>query len=177
MQEKRSLSLCHYILLWKTLFSCIGMGLFSHLAQAEQLSLVINGLSLHQNPPPDKDYNEKNWGVGLQYDYKLFNERWRPFSIVSGFSDSNKKLSFYGGAGVLRRTPLSIGNVHFDAGVVGFIMTRRNFNSGSPFLGVLPVFSVGRGDFALNITYIPKVRPKMVALWFVQLKVSLDYFR
>jgi hypothetical protein len=38
------------------------------------------------------------------------------------------------------------------------------------------VLSVGTKNVALNITYVPKVEPKSVPLWFFQLKVSLNSF-
>ena len=62
--------------------------------------------------------NEENWGLGLQYDYGLINDR-------------------------------------------------------QPFPGVLPAFSLGNRKMALNLTYIPKVHPKLIPLWFSQLKVAL----
>lgn len=52
-------------------------------------------------------------------------------------------------------------------------MTRQDFNNGLPFPGILPAFSFGTDRIALNMTYIPKVYPKMVALAFFQLKIKL----
>jgi hypothetical protein len=64
-----------------------------------------------------------------------------------------------------------------DAGLIGFVMTRQDYKSGEPFLGTLPVLSVGTKDVSVNVTYIPKVHPKMAELWFFQLKLSTNSFQ
>ena len=61
-----------------------------------------------------------------------------------------------------------------DAGLVAFLMVREDFNSGNPFPGVLPVVSVGTKRVAVNVTYIPKIDPKMVPVVFFQLKIGLN---
>lgn len=144
-------------------------------AGADELSLLINGKAIHINAPAGKDLNEKNWGAGFQYDWKPVNDKWIPFATASGFSDSNSNPSYYAGGGVLRRYQYN--SLNFDVGVIGFAMTRKNYKNDKPFLGVLPAFSVGTQRFAVNMTYIPKVDPKMVALVFFQLKVNLSNFR
>jgi len=67
-------------------------------------------------------------------------------------------------------------SAHVDVGAVGFLMVRKDFKNGDPFPGVLPVLSVGTKNVAVNITYVPKVEPKAVPLWFFQLKISLNSF-
>ena len=64
--------------------------------------------------------------------------------------------------------------MHLDAGVVAFVMTRKSYMDGRPFPGVLPVVALGTDRVALNITYIPKVDPKMVPIFFFQLKIGLN---
>ena len=66
--------------------------------------------------------------------------------------------------------------LHFDAGLVGFLMTREDYLGGDWFPGVLPFMSLGIKQVSVNITYIPKIKPKMVELWFIQLKVPLAEF-
>jgi len=144
-------------------------------ANAKGFSLILNGKSFHKEQPKKIKYNEKNWGLGIQYDYALYNNRWVPYLTTSAFKDSFKRNSFYAGGGMMRR--FSLAKLHegllFDAGLVGFIMTRKDLNNRKPFLGVLPAFSIGTEKIAINISYIPKVAPKLVPLWFVQLKLSL----
>jgi hypothetical protein len=144
-------------------------------AVAGEMSLLVNGKAVHINTPAGKNLNEKNWGLGLQYDGGLINKTWVPFAAVSGFIDSNKNPSYYAGGGVLRR--FQFDGTHVDMGAIGFVMTRKDFRNDRPFLGILPAFSVGTDRVSVNMTYIPKVHPKAVALWFFQFKVNFSNFR
>ena len=146
-------------------------GLPARPAVADELSLLVNGKALHLGTPEGKKYNEKNWGLGLQYDWDLKDSKWIPFATASGFIDSNKNPSYYAGGGALRR--FEYRGVHADLGAIGFLMVRKDFKNDRPFPGVLPVVSIGAGRVALNATYIPKVEPKAVPLWFFQLKINL----
>ena len=150
-------------------------GLAARTAVADELSLLVNGKAIHINTPPGKNLNEKNWGLGLQYDWDLKDSKWIPFAAASEFIDSNKNPSYYAGGGALRR--FEFGSVHADLGAIGFLMVRKNFKNDRPFPGVLPALSVGTQSVALNVTYIPKVEPKAVPLWFFQLKVKLIEFK
>ena len=161
-----------------TLLSIILHMSFVNMANAGNLSLLLNGKALHINPPRDIEYNERNWGAGLQYDFKSYGDTWIPFVTASGFLDSFENPSYYTGAGLVRRFHFGqeIDSLHFDTGIIGFFMTRKDYRNGNPFFGMLPALSFGNRRFALNITYIPKVQPKMVALWFFQLKISMTDF-
>ena len=143
-------------------------------AAADELSLLINGKAIHLGSSSSSNLNEKNWGLGLQYDWERANDKWRPFATVSEFRDSNKNISYYAGGGALYR--FQFDSAHVDVGAVGFLMVRKDFKNGDPFPGVLPVLSVGTKNVAVNITYVPKVEPKAVPLWFFQLKISLNSF-
>jgi hypothetical protein len=63
--------------------------------------------------------------------------------------------------------------MHLDVGLVGFVMWRENFRGDLPFLGALPVMTLGAGRVAVNLTYIPKTDPKGVPIAFLQLKIGL----
>ncbi|HYA37022.1 MAG TPA: hypothetical protein VEI74_01945 [Candidatus Methylomirabilis sp.] len=144
------------------------------IAQADELSLLVNGKAVHINAPAGSSLNEKNWGLGVQYDGNAIDKKWVPFVTASGFSDSNENPSYYAGGGVLRR--FQGDTLHFDIGAVGFLMTRKGYKNDKPFFGALPAFSAGTEWVSVNMTYIPKVEPKMVALWFFQLKIKLADF-
>jgi hypothetical protein len=150
-------------------------GLMAGTAAAGEMSLLVNGKAVHLNVPAGKNLNEKNWGLGLQYDGDIVNKKWVPFGMVSGFVDSNKNPSYYTGGGALRR--FQFDGTHVDLGAIGFVMTRKGYKDNQPFLGVLPAFSVGTSRISVNMTYIPKVDPKAVPLWFFQLKINLSNFR
>jgi hypothetical protein len=144
--------------------------------QADQLSLLINGKAIHLDQPDGVDLNEDNWGAGLQYDFDITKSKWVPFLSASGFRDSNENMSYYAGGGTMRR--FSCGetenSLHLDAGVVAFLMVRKDYNNGDPFPGVLPAVSFGTNRVALNVTYVPKIDPKMVPIIFFQLKIGLN---
>ncbi len=144
---------------------------------ADELSLLINGKAVHLNVPSGQSFNEDNWGLGLQYDFDAYRENWVPFVTASEFIDSNRNVSYYAGGGIVRRfSPFrDKKDGHVDFGIVGFLMHREDFRDGQLFLGALPVLSVGNDRFSLNVTYIPKVHPKMVPLVFFQLKVGLRW--
>jgi hypothetical protein len=139
---------------------------------AGQASLLVNGKAVHLERLPGATYNEKNWGGGIQYDYDKLNNGWRPFSTVSGFNDSNRNMSYYAGVGAMRRFSLT-NDLHVEAGGLAFVMTRKGFHDGDPFLGVLPAFSIGTDRIAVNMTFVPKIHPKSVPLLFFQLKIGL----
>ena len=162
-----------------SMLALITMVVASHNAGAENLSLLLNGKSIHTNKSETTDYNESNWGFGLQYEFVKPFQSWIPFVAASGFKDSLNQPSYYAGGGYMRRLVLSrqLNYLHADAGLIGFLMSRQDYKSGQPFLGALPAFSLGTRDVAVNITYIPKVHPKMAELWFFQLKVAASSFK
>ncbi len=164
--------LAPYLLYWLTGLSILTGSLPLH---AEGFSIVLNGASVHINPLPTQDFNEENWGLGFQYDFAAINKRWIPFISASGFQDSLDNTSYYAGGGVMRRL-IKSDNLNIDAGLIAFMMTREDYKDNDPFPGILPVFSIGNEKIALNITYIPKVHPKIVPVWFFQLKVPLSNF-
>lgn len=147
--------------------------------RAEGVSLLLNGKSFHKEQPKNVDYNERNWGVGVQYDFGLINEKWTSFVTASTLKDSFKRNSYYAGGGIMRRFPLPVlhDNLHFDAGLIGFVMVRKDHHNRKPFLGALPALSIGTEKMALNVTYVPEVQPKLAALWFIQLKLSAGLLR
>lgn len=140
--------------------------LFSQHALANSLHLVINGKAFHQQK---KNFNEENWGLGFEYDFTE-KDKWIPFVTGSFFKDSVSNTSTYFGGGQKRRFMLEADKAgwHIDAGIVAFLMTRKDYHNNKPFFGVLPFLSVGTDKFALNVTYIPSVSPKYVSLLFIQ---------
>jgi hypothetical protein len=163
---------------WGFFLGLLGM-LAAPAASAGELNLLINGHARHINPPAGSNFNERNWGFGFQYDLDRRDDgRWVPFLTASGFKDSMRDMSYYAGGGLQRRFDIapSLDNLHVSLGAVAFVMTRKSFKNNQPFFGALPAATIGTDRFALNITYVPKVHPKLVPLWFVQLKIPLTTF-
>ena len=161
-----------------TLFMMCFLGLFGVSANAGELSVLLNGKAIHLDSQSGVTYNENNWGVGFQYGMKPVEEKWVPFATASGFKDSNKNTSYYFGGGFLHRTSFEWGKtpMHFDAGGIVFLMKRKGFRNGDLFPGILPAVSLGTPRVAVNMTFIPKIDPKMVPLLFFQLKITLGDF-
>jgi len=141
---------------------------------ADELHVVLNGKALHLS---DGDYNEENWGLGLQYDFTP-RRNWIKFVTASWLKDSNFNTSKYAGGGIRRRYRLDNNpdGWFFDAGGIIFLMTRKDFKNNRPFLGLLPFVGVGKGPVTLNMTYIPEVSPKHKDLLFLQLVVRVKIF-
>ena len=70
---------------------------------------------------------------------------------------------------------------------IGFLMTRHDVNDNAPFLGVLPAFSVGTQQFAVNLTYLPgqfaermtgarTADPNLDGILFIQFKINARLF-
>jgi len=159
------------------LFAMVSL-LASQIAKADGYSLILNGKSIHKEAPKKGSFNEKNWGFGLQYDYAIYKEHWQPYLTASIFKDSFEENSFYAGGGMMRRFSLNEihEDLHFSAGLVGFVMTRKDHHNRRPFLGALPAFAFGTDKVAVNISYVPKVEPKLIPLWFIQLKIAFGSF-
>ncbi|HKQ31472.1 MAG TPA: hypothetical protein VJS66_09320 [Burkholderiales bacterium] len=155
-----------------------GLLALAPIAGAGELSILINGWAKHLDERQGVKFNERNWGGGFQYDYEPVNEHWIPFVNASGFKDSDRNMSYYAGGGVMRRFKVApeLDNLYVDAGVIAFVMTRKNYKDNDPFLGALPAFSIGTDHVAVNITYVPKVDPKSVPLWFFQFKVPFSTY-
>lgn len=152
-------------------------GVGAKTACADELALLLNGKAYHMPHGQYSHLNENNWGAGLQYDFEQ-EGNWISFINVSGFKDSNANASYYFGGGLMRRFPISteIAHLHVDVGLVAFLMHRKEFHNGNLFPGLLPALSLGTDRIALNITYVPKVEPKMVELLFFQLKIRLGKY-
>ena len=145
---------------------------FSPQIVADSLNLIINGKAFHQEK---KNYNEDNWGLGLEYNFKE-NKKWINFVNGGFFKDSNSNTSKYLGGGTKRRFLLTdnIDGWHVDAGLTAFLMTRKDYKNNQPFFGALPFVSVGTDKFAINATYIPSVSPKFVGLLFIQASFTIS---
>jgi len=139
---------------------------------ADSLNLIINGKAFHENK---KNFNENNWGLGFEYNFKE-DKKWINFVNGGFFKDSTSNTSKYLGGGSKRRFLLTDDkdSWHIDAGLTAFMMTRKDFKNNQPFFGALPYVSVGTSKFAVNVTYIPAVSPKSVALIFLQASFTLS---
>lgn len=151
------------------LISCV-----SFQVNADELYAVINGKAIHTG---SGNYNEDNWGLGFEYDFKP-EAKWVPFAAGSSFKDSNDQVSNYLGGGYKYRIPLEKDKKGWrvDFSLIAFFMTRKDYKDNQPFIGALPFVAIGTSSVMLNMTYIPKVTPKTTGLFYFQLKFKLMDF-
>lgn len=149
--------------------------LFPALLFADQLYGIINGKAYHFDRA--RNYNEKNWGYGFEYNFERHG-RWIPLLTGSSFKDSKNHTSNYLGGGAKKRFMLGSGDtgLHIDLGIVAFVMTRKDYRGNRPFLGALPFISVGNEYVAVNATYIPRISPKYARLLYFQLMIKIAEF-
>jgi len=141
---------------------------------ADELYVVVNGKAIHLD---DGDYNEDNWGLGVEYTFTPRNN-WIKFVNASYFKDSSYNTSKYVGGGIKRRFRLDEDKDGWfvDVGAIGFVMTRKDYKDNDPFVGALPFASLGKGPVTLNMTYIPEVTPKHKDLLYFQVLVRVMTF-
>lgn len=160
--------------------------LLSMPAAAGSLDVVINGKSYHVDSR--YDWNEENLGLGFEYEFAS-NSRWIKTVNANSFVDSQENMSYMTGAGLKWRVLETDrwGGAYFDAGVVAFIMARKDINDYRPFPGVLPAFSFGNQYAGVNVTYLPRkavhdmahanvVDPTIGGIVFMQFKLRLQNF-
>lgn len=121
---------------------------------AGRLDLVINGKAVHLDT--NAELNERNWGLGVEFELNPASP-WVKYLVANGFRDSKGDMSYMAGAGLKRRVVLSerSGGLYFDAGFATFLMVRKDTNDGKVFPGILPGVSLGKGGWAINLTYFP----------------------
>ena len=151
---------------------------------AAGLSAVLNGKSFHLGAT--QDWNEDNYGLGVEFEFDS-TSRWKTRLMANGFRDSSEKMSYMAGGGI-HRNLLSTDRLrgfYIDAGINGFIMTRKDINNNKPFPGVLPSLTVGNKYVGMNVTYLPRkavenlydrtMTDKSISgIVFVQFKISVD---
>ena len=124
-------------------------------ALAGSLDIVINGKSHHVNAK--YDWNEENLGLGLEYELDS-RSRWIRTLNANTFRDSLDNMSYMAGAGLKRRLFETdrLGGLYFDAGIVAFMMARKDIDDYRPFPGILPAVTLGNRYAGINLTYLPK---------------------
>ena len=146
--------------------------------------LIINGKSVHlrysyyiNNTDPSKPsklyFNEDNKGFGFEYDlpdYKNF----KTYLNVGKLTDSYNLPSSYVGVVTTKRFTLTK-TIFFDAGINTLIMKKYELRNGKPTPIVLPAFSIGTRDIAINFTYLPPNpnTTRTTDVLFAQLKLKL----
>jgi hypothetical protein len=162
---------------------------FCHNAAAQQADgswdVVFNGRAVHMNAA--KDWNEDNWGLGIEREFVSRTSPWVKLALANGFQDSMGDPSYMAGGGIKRRFRPGANDFYVDVGGIAFLMTREKVNGNRPFPGVLPAATFGFRRVALNVTYLPEsiadrvtnsrtFDPSMHGVFFLQLKLDASLF-
>ena len=140
------------------------------------MSLVINGISKHHhvnNASFPNGPNEKNWGLGVEYDFpkETYSLRW--VANTGFYKDSLSGTAIYlGGAGLF--PVYNKDDFRILTGVGGNLFYSARYNQSSPFIALFPVVNIGTQKYSVNLVVIPRVAQFIDAgVVFAQLKIGL----
>ena len=136
-------------------------------ASANEWSLQINTISRHaQNQCGSVRCNENNYGLGVQFDRAKGQNA--EHSITAGtFINSLHDRSYYtGGVSKYKWGSLGLGVFY---GAIYYPSERTDL-----WPALLPLISLDSQHVGLNLIYLPSIDPKIVAAWFLQLRVPLS---
>lgn len=137
---------------------------------------MINGISKHHhasNASFPNGPNEKNWGLGVEYDFpkEIYSLRW--VANTGFYKDSLSGTAFYlGGAGLF--SVYNKDDFRILTGVGGNLFYSAKYNQSSPFVAIFPVVNIGTPKYSVNLVVIPRVAQFIDAgVVFAQLKIGL----
>lgn len=126
--------------------------------KASKLWVTPGAVSYHFNR--DKEYNERNFGFGIEYS---LNKNW---SVLAGqYQNSIGGVSKYGLVGYTPWHP----NRYISVGALAGAVTGYHTNK-SAMLAVLPLVAVNFRHVGVNISFIPPVSKKVGGAVGVQFK-------
>ncbi len=122
-------------------------------------SMILSGYARHgrntYTAERISELNEKAWGLG--FSKAVRNEKDNEESLYGfAISDSHFSPQFMAGYAYQWMKPLGE-NYEAGIGVTGLLISRKDYFSGIPFPGVLPVASIGTRRSKLMLAYIPRV--------------------
>ena len=174
---------------WTVCLAALLTSVFHNNAAAQQADgawdVVFNGRAVHMNAA--KDWNEDNWGLGVEREFVSDTSPWVKVALANGFQDSMGDPSYMAGGGIKRRFRPGADDFYVDVGGIAFLMTRERVNGNRPFPGVLPAATFGFKRVAVNLTYLPETiadrmtnsrthDPSMHGVFFLQLKLNASLF-
>jgi hypothetical protein len=113
----------------------------------------------------EKNLNNNNFGLGVEYRYSTVN------SIAAGrFNNSDRKISYFAG---WSWQPLALGPVRLG-GVVGIINGYPKANNGDWFPFILPVASYEYKRVGISVTLTPTYKDIIYGSLTVQLKLKVN---
>ena len=143
------------------MFICLAI---THSVMAEPTYYIdINGISRHKNPP--RDYNERNYGLGVTRSTERQNGL---VTELSGgmYKNSFNKNSFYGKGNIAKR--FRKGDYYADLGLMGGLAT--GYDTAVRPIGGLAATLGKRGLGRVNLMYAPRTKESN-ALWMMSLGI------
>ena len=139
-------------------------------------SIVINGLSKHFDTEPyykEKGLNERNWGIGIQYDLPKRKDNFFHYTLNAGeYRDSERKTAVYAGAGALVELYKNQYG-YLRAGIELAAFHSPSYNNSNFFIAPLPVLNIGNNSISINLSVIPRVKKYSDSgVAFLQLKIG-----
>ena len=152
------------------------VALLSTTAQADNFSIIINGMSKHF--PSHPLYNEQNSGYGFQYE-KVARQGRRLIAGVGQFIDSYHSRAAYlsvGHSWRLWRRGRGANALYIDAG--GVVLAARSeayeyYYRTRVLIAPLPMLSLGWGKAGVNMMFVPKVAGSYSTVLTVQAKLTI----
>lgn len=118
-----------------------------------KISILLYGLSYHpdkQGVRRDKLDNERNWGLGINYEF-FEDTRGVGFIEAGAYRDSGNNLAKYAGPGY----QFKFGK-HWRLGAMLVGVQSRTYLQGRFFVAPIPVLTYDLGPVKLNAIYIPR---------------------
>lgn len=130
-----------------------------HILDDGSLSMMLSGYARHgrntYTPERIKELNEKAWGLGFSKAIRNAKDNEESLYGVA-ISDSHFSPQFMAGYAYQWMRPLSE-KYEAGLGVTALLISRRDYFSGAPFPGFLPVASIGTRSSKLMASYIPRI--------------------
>lgn len=123
------------------------------------LSMILSGYARHgrntYTPERIDELNEKAWGMGFSKAIRTSRDN---EESLYGFAISDSHFAPQLMAGYAYQWMRPLGN-RFEAGlgVTALLISRKDYFSGLPFPGVLPLASIGTRHTKLMASYIPRI--------------------
>jgi len=124
-----------------------------------QIYLDVNGISKHLSS--DKEYNERNFGLGLSYETRKKADDLIKTYAIGGYKNSYNDPSYYAAAGLSKRFPITK-NLYADLGGAAGLVT--GYEGGiNPM--AMPMGAIGLKDlWKLRMMYAPETEKNEATL-------------
>jgi palmitoyl transferase len=130
------------------------------IANQGKFDLYVSGYSYHGRGTYTaerlKELNEKAWGAGFGKSLRNAKGDVETLYFLAS-SDSHAQPQLMGGYAYRWMWPAGGTGLEVGAGFTAFLVSRRDYFSGFPFPGILPVASIGTRRTQLMLSYVPRI--------------------